>query len=191
VTAVAHFPGSLDKGPLERFRRPLAVVASLLLVVDLIGLGLHLADAVGSPFANDRPARAKATVGGPDAVVPGSAVLGSLSGRQTGASRPRSAEPYGCLALNSGCYAGPPAPTPGTTPPGGSTTTPPNTPPKPVPVVQADVAVPALGTQVSLGVGDGGCTAIDLTLIALGNCPAATGDGPVILHLGGSLLGGG
>ena len=47
-----------------------------------------------------------------------------------------------------------------------------------------------LGLQASLGLGDGSCTTVNLTVIALGDCPTPTGDGPVILHLGGSLLGG-
>ncbi|MEY2426969.1 MAG: hypothetical protein QOI61_2541, partial [Actinomycetota bacterium] len=55
--------------------------------------------------------------------------------------------------------------------------------------LQADLAVPALGTQVSLGVGDGGCTGIDLTVLAIGDCAAAPGDGAVVLNLGGLLLG--
>jgi hypothetical protein len=40
-----------------------------------------------------------------------------------------------------------------------------------------------------VGVGDGGCTAVDLTVLALGDCPTPTGDGAVVLNLGGSLLG--
>jgi hypothetical protein len=157
------------------------------LVVDLIGLGLHLADAVQSPFANDTPATAKARIGGPEAVVPSSDAVGPRGGRAA-PSTSRPAEPYGCLSAASGCYAGPPAP--GATPPG-NTATPPVSPssPKPVPVVQADLAVPSLGAQVSLGAGDGGCTTVDLTVIALGDCPRAVGDGPVVLNLSGSLLG--
>lgn len=164
----------------------------MLLVVDLLGLGLHLADTVANPFADDAPTHAKVRVGGPDAVVPNTAVAGADASRQAA----RTAEPLGCLALNSGCYAGPPAPTatgntataPTPSANGGSPTT--TTPkPKPKPIAQADVGVPALGAQVSLGVGDGGCTGLALTVLAVGDCPTASGDGPVVVNLGGSLLG--
>ena len=187
MTAVAHFPRTLDNGLLERARRPLATIAAIILAIDLIALGLHLTDAVDSPIANDAPTRAKARVGAPDAVVPGSSVFGSQTDRRSAARAGQPAQPQGCLALDSGCYpgdtttpgqpAGPPAPTP---PPGEA----------PVPVAQADLAVPALGTQVSFGVGPGSCTSVVLTAIALGDCPVESGDGPVVLNLGGSLLGG-
>lgn len=184
VTAVTHFPGSLDKSQLERVRRPLAVIAALLLVVDLIGLGLHLADRVTSPFASDAPAAAKTRVEGPEAVVPD-----TVSGPRTrvgGSDRSRSAEPLGCLSASSGCYVAPSPTSPGsnspapTTPPGGT---------QPVPVVQSNLGVPALGPQVSVGLGEGSCTGIDLTVLAIGECPTASGDAPVVLELGGSLLG--
>ena len=188
MTAVAHFPASLDHGPLERLRRPLQALTAVLLVIDLMGLGMHLADSTESPFAHDEPARVKTHLGGPEAVVPITPAPGTDTNRQAA----RVSEPVGCLALNSGCYAGPPAPT---TPSGGGTTAPPSggtTPPapQPQPVAQADLAVPALGAQVSLGVGDGGCTGLSaLSVLAVGDCPAPSGDGPVILHLGGSALG--
>lgn len=161
----------------------------LLLVVDFIGLGLHLADGVSSPFASDAPIGAKARVDTPEAVVPGSVV----GDRVSAPARSRPAEPLGCLSATSDCYSPPaPAAAPGTTPPGNTaapapTPTTPGT--KPVPVAQADLAVPAVGAQVSLGVGDGGCTGIALTLLAVGDCSAASGDGAVVLELGGSLLG--
>ena len=162
----------------------------MLLVVDLLGLGLHLADTVANPFANDAPTHAKVRVGGPDAVVPSTAVAASEANRQAA----HTSEPLGCLALNSGCYAGPPAPptnapTPGTVTPPANGGSPATSAPKPTPLAQADVAVPALGAQVSLGVGDGGCTGLALTVLAVGNCPPASGGGAVIVHLGGSLLG--
>jgi hypothetical protein len=190
VTAVAHFPASLDKGPLERFRRPLSALAATILVIDLMGLGMHLADSVESPFANDTPTRTKARVDGPEALVPSSANPGANPVSRAGAR----VSPDGCLALNSGCYAGPVAPpssgSGGTTtnPSGGNTATPPTTAPKPL--AQANVAVPALGVQASLGLGDGGCTGLDLTVLAVGECPAASGEGPLLVNLGGSLLGG-
>ena len=191
MTAVAHFPASLDKGPLERYRRPLAALAATILVIELMGLGMHLADSVESPFANDTPTRTKARVDGPEALVPSSANPSANSGSRAGAR----VSPDGCLALNSGCYAGPVAAPPsasgsgGTTtnPSGGNTTTPPTTAPKPL--AQADVAVPPLGVQASIGLGDGGCTGLDLTVLAVGDCPAASGEGPVLVNLGGSLLG--
>jgi hypothetical protein len=189
VTAVAHFPASLDKGFLERFRRPLSALAATILVVDLMGLGMHLADSTASPFANDTPTRAKVRVGGPEAVVPSTAVAGTGANHQAA----RTAQPVGCLALASGCYAGPTAPTAPNG--GGKTATPPpaggSTPPaaQPKPLAQADVAVPALGAQASLGLGDGSCTGLTLTVLDVGGCPAATGTAPVIVKLGGSLLG--
>jgi hypothetical protein len=173
----------LDRGPLDRARRPLAVIAALVLVIDLIGLGLHLADAVENPFANDAPTPARARVGGPEAVVPGPAVAGTQTQRT-----PQAARPLGCLALDSGCYpTAAPAPGAAATPPGKAPTAGP--PQRATPVAQADLGVPALGAQVSLGLGDGSCTSLELTVIALGDCPAATGEGPVVLNLGGSLLG--
>jgi hypothetical protein len=191
VTAVAHFPASLDQGFLERFRRPLSALAATILVVDLMGLGMHLADSAESPFANDAPTRAKVRVGGPEAVVPGSAASGSDTNRRAA----RTVEPLGCLALASGCYAGPTTPSgsngsggAATPPPGGgSSTTPPAAQTKPL--AQADVAVPALGTQASVGLGDGSCTGLNLTLLDVGGCPVATGAAPVIVKIGGSLLG--
>lgn len=191
MAAVAHFPASLDRGPLDRFRRPLAALAATILVIDLMGLGMHLADSAESPFANDTPTRAKVRVGGSEAaVVPGSA----RAGADTHHVAARTVGPLGCLAINSGCYAGPPAapttpPTggPSTAPSGGGTTTPTTPPAKPL--AQADIGVPALGAQASLGVGDGGCTGLGLSALSLGGCPTATGDGPVIVKLGGSLLG--
>jgi hypothetical protein len=190
VTAVAHFPASFDKGWLDRLRRPLAALAATILVIDLMGLGMHLADSAESPFADDAPTRAKTSIGGPEAVVPNTAVRGSDATREAVAS-----QPLGCLAINSGCYAGPPAPT-APSAPGGTSTTPPGKSPAPTtptpaaqPLAQADVGVPALGAQVSLGVGAGGCTGLNLTVIAVGGCPAVTGDGPLLVKLGGTLLG--
>lgn len=188
MAAVAHFPTSLDKGWLDKFRRPLSALAATILVIDLMGLGMHLADSAESPFANETP-RAKTRIGGPEAIVPRQAQATSA------APATRAAQPLGCLALNSGCYAGPPAPTPpantGTTKaPDGTGKTPAPVAPAPQPLAQADIGIPTLGAQVSLGVGDGGCTGLNLAVIALGDCPVATGDGPVIVKIGGSLLGG-
>lgn len=188
MTAVAHFPASFDKGWLEKLRRPLSALAATILVIDLMGLGMHLADSAESPFANDTPTRAKARVGGPEAVVPSTAVAAADTNRTAA----RTAQPVGCLAIDSGCYAGPVVgPTtnsPGTTtPPGKTPATPP--PAAATPIAQADLAVPALGAQVSLGLGDGSCTGLGLTVLNVGDCPAASGDGPVIVKLGGSLLG--
>jgi hypothetical protein len=83
--------------------------------------------------------------------------------------------------------ATPPAATPG------ATANPPATgaPKPPVPLAQADVGAPALDTQVSIGLGAGSCTAVQLTLLDVGTCPAPPGSGPLNLRLGGSLLGGG
>jgi hypothetical protein len=184
VTAVAHFPASLDERPLERLRRPLQAITAVMLVIDLMILGMHLADSAESPFADDIPTRAKVRVGGQEALVPSSAIPSGDTARQ-GAR----VEPVGCLALSSDCYAGPPAPTSpsngGSAPSDG--TTPPGT--APTPVAQADLGVPALGAQASLGLGDGSCTGLGLSALSLGDCPVATGDGPVIVKLGGSLLG--
>ncbi|HVT78774.1 MAG TPA: hypothetical protein VHD87_17165 [Acidimicrobiales bacterium] len=196
MVAVAHFPASLDKGPLERLRRPLAAVAATLLVIDLMGLGMHYADSAQNPYANETPTRAKTSIGGPEAVVPGASLAIGPS-----ADDATTAQPTGCLRLDSGCYAGPPAPSASPTPngtattpapSGGSTGTPAPAPtPAATPVVQAGVGVPALGTQVSLGVGDNSCTGLTvLAALAIGDCPAPSGSGPITLNLGGSLLGG-
>jgi hypothetical protein len=190
VTAVAHFPGSLDKGLLERLRRPLQALAATILVIDLMGLGMHLADSVQNPLASDSPTRARAHVGGPEALVPSTA---RPSTEATSSHEGARVEPVGCLAISSNCYAGPPAPTApanggtATTPPAGGGSTPP--PAAPTPVAQADLSVPALGVQADLGLGDGSCTGLALSALAIGDCPVATGDGPVNVQLGGSLLG--
>ena len=184
VAAVAHLPWSLDTGPLTRLRRPLAAISAALLVIDLIGLGLHLADAANAPFASETANRAETRVGGPEAVVKGDDIA-PRAGNST--STRRVAQPLGCLAAGSGCYVAPPPTSTGKTPsPQG-----PSAGPAPVtPIAQVGAAVPALGTQVSLGLGDDGCTGVALlNLLALGDCAAPAGDGAVVLPLGGSLVG--
>lgn len=192
VLAGAHYPSVLDKGPLERARRPLAVAAAVLLAVDMIVLGLHLADAVKSPLADDTPTSARARIGAPEAVVPGGAASRADQQRRAAADESGPARPLGCLALASGCYpaqpTASPSASPGARPPTGAPATAPP-PTSPVPVAQADAAVPALGAQVSVGAGDGSCTSVELTVLALGDCPIESADGPVVLNLGGSLLG--
>lgn len=186
MAAVAHFPRTLDDAPLERARRPLAAAAAILLAIDLIGLGLRLADAGDNRLADDTPTRARARIGAPEAVVPGSSVFGSQTTRRSASGAGQAAAPVGCLALDSGCYPGDatgPGQTQGPPPP-------PAPKPQPVPVAQADLAVPALDAQVSLGLGEGSCTSVALTAIALGDCPIESGEGPVILNLGGAALGG-
>lgn len=165
----------------SRARKPLAVTATLLIAIDCIGLGLHLADETRQA-ANPQPqARAQARVTAPEAVVDSSTVDATApSTNRTRATTP------------TGVFIGPVAPPivvpPGTNPPGANPSAPPTTAPA-VPLAQAGIAVPALGAQVSLGLGDNSCTTVDLTLLALGNCPAPEGDGAVILQLGGALLG--
>lgn len=177
MTAVAQLPWALDKGPLERARRPLAVITAVLLAVDLIALGLHLADSVENPLAEDAPTQAKTRVEAPDAVVP------STDAARGGGQRTAAATPTSPI--------GPVGPDPSPAPGGGPSAPQPKPAPSPeqVPVVQANVGVPALGTQVSLGVGDGGCTSLGLTVLSVGDCPQVSGDGPVVLQVGGSLLG--
>lgn len=147
-----------------------------------MGLGMHLADANNDArTAEPAPdARARTTVTAPNAVVDSSSVEAAAGSNGT---RTRT-------TTSSGAFIGPVAPPVVTTTPPANTpasNTPGATPV--VPLVQANVAVPALGVQASLGLGDGACTTVDLTLLALGNCPAPAGDGAVILQLGGSLLG--
>lgn len=166
---------------------PLAALAAVLVAIDVIGLGIHWADAVNRSFATDSPPnRARTSVASPDAVVPGGVAVGGDTAKPR---RTLAVQPVGCLSAANACFAGNPTPT--TTPAPVAGPPAPATPPtvKPTPLAQADLAVPALGTQVNLGLGDGGCTAVNLTVLSLGNCPAAEGDGPIILNLGGTLLG--
>lgn len=177
MAAVANFPWALDKGPLARARRPLAVITAVLLAVDLIALGMHLADSVESPLADDAPTRAKTRITVPDAVVPGDVAAPSGDRRPT------------TVAGGATSPIGPPAPSdPATSPPSGPTPRPAPSP-QAVPVVQVGVGLPSLGTHVSLGLGDGGCTSLELTVLSVGDCPQVDGDGPVVLDLGGALLG--
>jgi hypothetical protein len=166
---------------MTRARRPLAATAAALIAIDLIGLGMHLADAANPAARADSQPRSQArtSVTAPNAVVDSSTVE-AAAGTRTRPTTP------------SGVFVGPVAPpvvtaTPPSTNTGGSTPT--TTPTPVVPLLQANVGVPALGVNVQLGAGDGSCTTVDLTLLALGDCPAPAGDGAVILQLGGSLLG--
>ncbi|HUR19391.1 MAG TPA: hypothetical protein VMZ90_01200 [Vicinamibacterales bacterium] len=186
MAVTAHAPLQWPDGVLPRIRRPLAAAAAILVAIDVIGLGVHWADTVNSHFATDSPPRAQPQLSGPEALVsdPAQTVVNHV------AKPARPAEPFGCLAADSGCYPTQ-GPTTTPTPPASGTTPPPQQQPSPapVPLAQVGATVPALGTTASVGVGDGGCTAVDLTVIALGDCPAPTGDGAVVVNLGGSLLG--
>jgi hypothetical protein len=171
----------------ERLRVPLAATAAVLIAIDFIGLGLNLADAPrNAARSNPAEQRAQTRVAAPEAVVD-SGALSSGTAAASGSSGTRTAAPSGVLI-------GPVAPPVVTTQPG-SSPSPNSSPPTPapeapaVPLAQTGVAVPALGAQVSLGLGENSCTTVDLTLLALGDCPAPEGDGAVILQLGGSLLG--
>ena len=176
--ATAVIPSS--NGLLQRIRVPLAALAAGILIVDVFGLGLDWANAVRDSATSAAPrTRARQTVPSPvvDAAdnlsSPGQS--GSLSGGTSGTT--------------SSPLVGPPVVSQPPSNPSGSPSNP-ATPPAPaVPLAQVDAAVPMLGLQASLGLGDGSCNTVDLTVIALGDCSPPTGDGPVILHLGGSLLG--
>ncbi|MDP1792838.1 MAG: hypothetical protein Q8K63_01770 [Acidimicrobiales bacterium] len=173
-------PPSAPVDWMSRARTPLAAVAVILVAIDCIGLGLHLADETRDSITRQQPeARAQTRVTAPNAVVESDSLEASGSASRTRVTTP------------SGVLVGPVAPPVVNTPPAAPGTNPSTpTPPTPaVPLAQAGVAVPALGVQASLGLGDNSCTTLDLTLLALGDCPAPQGEGAVILQLGGSLLG--
>lgn len=159
---------------------PIAAAAAILVAIDCIGLGLHLADENRGAISQQQPqARAQTRVTAPDAVVDSSNLEASATTNRTRVTTP------------TGVLIGPVAPPIVTTPSGSNPGTNPSTPtPTPaVPLAQTNIAVPALGVQASIGLGDNSCTTLDLTLLALGDCPAPDGEGAVILQLGGSLLG--
>lgn len=166
-----------------RLRAPLLALVAVISAIDFIGLGLHLADAKNDAATSEPAPRAQArtTITAPNAVVDSADVAAA-----SGANASRTATPSGVLI-------GPVAPPVVTTPSGNSGTPSPTPTPTPAPgatpVLQTGVGVPALGVNASVGLGEGSCTTVDLTLIALGDCPAPAGDGAVILQLGGSLLG--
>ncbi len=163
---------------------PLAAAAALLIAIDFIGLGMHLADATNNAATADQPLnQARTRVTAPNAVVNADSLdaVNATSGRTR-------------TTTASGVLIGPVAPpvvTPGGTASAPTTPSPSPTPSPPPanPLVQSNVGVPALGANVGLGLGDGSCTTVDLTLLALGDCPAPDGEGAVIVQLGGSLLG--
>ncbi len=164
---------------MDRARMPLAAIAAILVAIDCIGLGLHLADEARDSITRQQPeSRAQTRVTAPDAVVESGSFEASGSTRGARVTTP------------SGVLIGPVAPPVVTTSPIDNGTSPSTPTPSPaVPLAQIGVAVPALGIQASIGLGDNSCTTLDLTLLALGDCPAPAGDGAVVLRLGGSLLG--
>lgn len=172
---------------MDRLRVPLAATAALLIAVDFIGLGMHLADTDRNAASGDASARrAQARITAPEAVVDSSSLTADVA---VGQGQSRTATPSGVLI---GPVAPPVVgPQPTATPsPGSNAPQPGPTPESPaVPLAQTTIGVPALGAQVSLGAGENSCTTVDLTLLALGDCPAPEGDGAVVLQLGGSLLG--
>jgi hypothetical protein len=169
-------------GVFQRARGVLVAAAVVIVAVDSIGLGLDWANAVRDGASSAAPrTRAQQTV--PSPVV--DAADNPLISGQPGAGLRGGA----AGGTASSPLVGPPvvaAPSGGTTSPSNPG---PSAPAPVVPLAQIDAAVPMLGLQASLGLGDGACNTVDLTVIALGDCSAPTGDGPVILHLGGSLLG--
>jgi len=160
-----------------RARTPLIALTVALVALDAIGLGLRWADASNNAIGEIAPRVLKPGIAAPDAVVSGSDLPSISSGTNV-----RTSDPEG--VTSPGPLVGPVAPPVARPTP----TAPTPTPAPAVPLAQIDIAIPGLA-QISLGAGDNSCTTIDLTLLALGNCPMPTGDGPVILHLGGSLLG--
>jgi hypothetical protein len=189
LAAPARTNGSWSAPWTARARTPLIALTVALVALDAIGLGLRWADASNNAISEVTPHVLQPHVSAPDAVVAGSDNLtssgSSASGYSSSGSGSRGA------TTGSGALIGPVAPpvaqpTPNT--PTKNPATPAPAPTPAVPLAQVDLAVPGVA-QVSVGAGDNSCTTIDLTLIALGNCPVPSGDGPVILHVGGSLVG--
>ncbi len=171
-------PASIDWK--TRVRRPLAGAVVALLAIDAIGLGLHLADAANPVTRSQTQPRvqARTTVTAPNAVVNGETIESAIGSGTTNTTTPTRA------------FIGPVAPpVVTTTPPNSGTPAPTPTPATPVPLLQTGVGVPALGVNAQVGLGDGSCTSVNLTVIALGSCPTPQSDGAVVLQLGGSLLG--
>lgn len=170
-------PASIDWK--TRARRPLAGAVVALLAIDAIGLGLHLADAANPVSrAQTQPrVQARTTVTAPNAVVNGETIESAAGTTKT--------------TTPTRAFIGPVAPPVVTTPPpsNSGTPAPTPTPATPVPLLQTAVGVPALGVNAQVGLGDGSCTSVNLTVIALGSCPTPQSDGAVVLQLGGSLLG--
>ena len=164
-----------------RARTPLIALTVALVALDAIGLGLRWADASNQSIGDVTPRVLQPHITAPDAVVSGSD-LDASSSRSTGRGT-NTASRSG--TTDSGALIGPVAPPVVKPAPGPGSTNP--TPTPAVPLAQVDLAIPGVA-QVSIGAGDNSCTTIDLTLLALGDCPTPTGEGPVILHIGGSLL---
>jgi hypothetical protein len=168
-------------GALERFRGALVAAAVVIVAIDSIGLGLDWAKSVDNAASSAAPhVHTRVTI--PSPVV-------SASDNPAAAAGNNAAFSGSAGGAGSGTPIGPPvvSPTTGKTP---AAPTSPAPPAPAVPLAQIDAAVPMLGLQASLGLGGGSCDAVNLTVIAVGDCQAPTGTGPVILHVGGSLLGG-
>ncbi len=164
-----------------RARTPLIALTVALVALDAIGLGLRWADASNQSIGDVTPRVLQPHVTAPDAVVSGSD-LDASSSRSTQRGTKTTSRPG---TTDSGALIGPVAPPVAQPTPG----SPSPTPTPAVPLAQLDVAIPGVA-QISVGAGDNSCTTVDLTVLALGECPTPTGEGPVIVRLVGSLLGG-
>lgn len=172
---------------LERMRNPLTAGAAALAAAGIMFLGVH--DAAAPPSDSDQAGSPRASVRAPQAIVDGfdlrlAPVRTRLEDDGLLTASPRlGTSPSPAVARLPGSSGSPPS---SNNPPGSAPA-----PKQPVPLAQADVGAPALGAQASVGSGPGSCTSVELTLLAVGDCPPPSGSGPVNTSVGGSLLGGG
>ncbi len=177
---------------MTRVRTPLIALTVALVALDAIGLGLRWADVNSGAVGEVTPRVLQPRVTSPDAVVAGGDLSGSdVSNSASGTTTANTRAGGGSGGSLIGPVAPPvvPRPNPGSPTPGTPSPGAPAPAPSPaVPLAQIDAAVPG-AAQISLGAGDNSCTTVDLTLLAPGDCPAPSGEGPVVVHVGGSLLG--
>lgn len=165
---------------MSRLRVPLTAIAVGILSLDAIGLAVHWADDTNTAIRDSVARDAEARITAPDAVVSGSQLSGESTSGVSASAGSNTGNTVGGLVMGP---VAPPVASPTPAPPA------PTTNPAPaVPLAQIDAVIPGVA-QISLGLGENSCTTIDLTLLALGGCPAPSGDGPVILNLGGTLFG--
>lgn len=183
ATAAVSSPTARSLNPIDwmsRLRVPLTAIAVGILSLDAIGLAVHWADDTNTAIRDSIARDAEARITAPETVVDGSQLGG---GATSGVSTSASSNTGSAIG---GLVMGPVAPP--VVSPSPATPAPTTNPAPAVPLAQIDAVIPGVA-QISLGLGQNSCTTIDLTLLALGGCPAPTGDGPIILNLGGTLFG--
>lgn len=178
ITAAALMAGRGGKGGTDRLAKP----ASADLSIDapdgesaLGGDGTGALDGTGSSGTGGT---------GPAPSAP-SAGAAETSRASSGSTAPTSAPTSGSTSGSSSGSAGSGSSTAPIPPP--TTTVPPPPPPPPAPEPALEVTV-GIGDVATVVVGDE-CTGVNVLGTSLG-CPPPEGDDPVVLDLGGSLLGG-